>query len=64
VYFAEAVLFGKHHQQFAEIDFQTLNITALIWIGVSIIALHKYKVSMPLWIGISAAMGLMMWIVG
>ncbi len=64
VYFAEAVLFGKHHQQFAEIEIQTLNIPALIWIGVSIIALHKYKVSMPLWIGISAAMGLMMWIVG
>lgn len=64
VYFAEAVLFGKHHTHVRELDFSAINIPALIWIIVSVIALHRFKLNMPIWICISAVAGLMMWIAG
>lgn len=61
VYFAEAVLFGKHHSSFSEIRISELNLPALIWIVISVIAMHRFKVGMLTWIGISASMGLITW---
>jgi len=62
VYFAEAVLFGKHHHAFGEIRWDTLQILPLIWIIISVVAMHRFKVGMLSWIGISAAAGLISWL--
>lgn len=62
VYFAEAVLFGKHHHAFGEISWDTLQLLPLIWIIVSVVAMHRFKVGMLSWIGISAAAGLISWL--
>ena len=51
VYFGIVVLFPKG------VDFVLMDYTSLIWIIISVIALHKFKVDMILWIGISAVYG-------
>lgn len=63
LYFAEAVLFGKHHEHLQDIDITGINIASLIWIVVSLVAMSRFKVGMITWIGISAVYGLIMYLV-
>ena len=52
VYLSKAVLF------FQTVSFSSINWFNLLWISLSIIALHRLKISMIAWIGISALAGL------
>ena len=63
VYFAEAVLFGKHHNSFSAISWGSIQLFPLLWIVISIIAMHRFKVGMLSWIGISAAAGWISWLI-
>ncbi|MGB4929674.1 MAG: chromate transporter, partial [Chitinophagales bacterium] len=63
IYFAEAVLFGKHHDRFSAIRFDELNWLNLIWIVISFLALYRFKVNMLYWLGASALFGLITFLV-
>lgn len=63
IYFAEAVLFNKNHNSFSDINFSELNLINLLWIGISFMALYRFKTDMMLWIGISAIFGLIKYFV-
>jgi len=63
IYFAEVVLFNKNHSSFSDINFSELNLINLLWIGISFMALYRFKVDMMLWIGISAVFGLIKYFV-
>ena len=45
------------------LSFQSLNLPALIWLLISIVALKRFNVNMILWIGISALVGMLYTIV-
>jgi chromate transporter len=51
LYLSKAVLFPK------SMDFLTLDYISLIWVVISFLALHRFKINMILWIGISAVFG-------
>ena len=51
LYLSKAVLYPK------SLDLFLIEYTSLIWVVISFIALHRYKVNMILWIGISAVFG-------
>ncbi len=63
IYFAEAVLFGKHHNSFGAIRFDEINWLNLIWIAISFLALYRFKVNMLYWLGASALFGLITFLV-
>lgn len=51
IYFGKVVIFPQGF------SLSLIDYTSLVWIIISIIALHKYKIDMTLWIGISSLYG-------
>jgi chromate transporter len=58
IYLGKAVYFGS------ELAFSQFDILAFGWTVISLIALHKFKLNMILWIGISAMFGLITFLIG
>jgi chromate transporter len=58
VYLGKAVLF-PHSLNISEIQ-----IFSLLWLGLSLFVLFKFKVNMILWMGISAAAGVIKFLTG
>ncbi|HNE45201.1 MAG TPA: chromate efflux transporter [Chitinophagales bacterium] len=58
LYFAEAVVYGKHITTWSDIRPENIHPFALIWIVISLIAMGRFKIGMITWIGISAIFGL------
>jgi len=52
IYLGKAVIFPKE-LAFSQIDFVTL-----AWIGISFVAMYRFKINMLIWIGVSALFGL------
>lgn len=57
IYLGKAVIFPNN------ISFQELDYISLIWIGVSLIAMFRFKINMIAWIGISSVFGLVYYLV-
>ena len=53
IYLSKAVLFPK------ELSLSNFDYISATWVAISIVALHKFKINMMVWIGISAVFGLM-----
>ena len=54
VYLGRAVLFPTGHFAISGVHWPSL-----AWLLVSLVALHRFKVNMILWIGVSAGVGLL-----
>lgn len=59
VYLGRAVLFPTGH-----LDSSQLHWPSLLWLVVSLVALYRFKINLILWIGISAVVGLLAYLLG
>jgi chromate transporter len=61
---AQLCLYLGHSVIFSDnpVSLQHINWVATLWILISVLALHRFKINMILWIGVSALMGLAMYL--
>jgi chromate transporter len=57
LYFGKAVIF------FDKINYEQINLVAAAWVVVSVVALHKFKVNIIVWIAVSGLFGLLHYLV-